>query len=295
MTGGEPREVIRFGARDAWSALAPLAALGALDRPERGAFEAHARHCPACRREQHVYERVVGWLPAALEPVPPSSALRVRVLDDALGDARNSRARLPPPTHHDTARPRWSAGLAVAAGVALASGLSLALLQRDAARDAASAARAEADQARRAAALAAGDAAALRAELARATQQAGHERSLRVALGQADARVTRLDSLPAAPRAALARVVWSPRGRDAVLLVSGLPNAPNGQVYETWWLDASGAPTRAGSLHVDDDGRGLLRLAEPSERPRAVRVALTLEPAGGRLLPSGPLLLLGSL
>ncbi len=286
--GDEPREVLRFGARDAWSALAPLAALGVLERPERGAFEAHARQCPTCRREQRVYEHVVGWLPAALEPVPPSPALRGRVLDDACSAAGDGATRLLPPTRHDTARLRWSAGLALAASVALASGLSVALLQRDGARD-------EAERARRAAAVAAGRAATLRAELARARQQAGHEHALRVALGRADARVARLDGLPAAPAAALARVVWSARGRDAVLLVTGLPSAPSGQVYEAWWLDAAGAPRRAGALHVDADGRGLLRLAEPSERPRAARVAVTLEPEGGRLLPSGPVLLLGSL
>lgn len=276
---------------DAFIALAPLAALGALDGLERGAFEAHARGCPTCRHEIHAYERVVHRLPLALPSVRPPSSLRARVL----AGAGLRPARVVPFPPRGVSRPTLTTGLALAAALVMGVGLSVVVVQREAARDALQTARLQSAASRRASLDAQARLAGLRAELAQAGRKLERERELRVALVQGDARLARLAGLPAAPPGARARVVWSPRERQALLVVSGLPATPAGQAYEAWLLDAAGRPRPAGAFHVDAHGHALLRLDGIDDPGRMRRVAVTLEAQPGRPAPGGPLLLLGAL
>ena len=83
------------------------------------------------------------------------------------------------------------------------------------------------------------------------------------------------------------RVVWS--AERAAIVGSGLPVAPDGQVYELWLIDASGRPAPMGLLDPAHDGElgGVIELTDPGV-PSAWGV--TLEDEGGADVPSEPIL-----
>ncbi|MBI3951684.1 MAG: cupin domain-containing protein [Acidobacteria bacterium] len=61
--------------------LAPLYALGALDEPEAGQFEAHLRDgCPECGAEVREFEAIVQQLAFSTPPVTPRPQLREKLL-----------------------------------------------------------------------------------------------------------------------------------------------------------------------------------------------------------------------
>ena len=97
-------------------------------------------------------------------------------------------------------------------------------------------------------------------------EQLGREVAFRELVAHRESRQTLLAGLPAAP-AAVARVVWNPGTREAVLLAAGLEPAPPGKVYEAWVI-AGGAPVPAGTFQVDASGKAVLRLPTVDETPQ---------------------------
>jgi hypothetical protein len=86
------------------------------------------------------------------------------------------------------------------------------------------------------------------------------------------------------------QLLWS-RSRGIVLSASRVPKAPTGLTYHLWLLTASG-PSHAGSANADAEGRLSLATDKVPPVPRpVVGAALTMEPTGGGLLPSGPTVL----
>lgn len=256
---------------DRFAELAPLAALGALDGEDRSGFETHLASCAACRSELQSHEALVGRIPLALVPVPPSPATRRRVLDAAKPRSTAWGGRLVPAL--------------AAAALVLAFSLLTARRERDAARQEAASTR--------------GSLSSLEAEirknreqLASARDALDKEKALRELVAQPESRVARLAGLPAAPTAS-ARVVWNPRSRAAVLVASGLPAAPKGKAYEVWVI-ARGAPVPAGVFQVDAEGNAVLRLPEVAETAEVRTFAVTIEPAVGTSAPTGPMVLAGA-
>jgi anti-sigma-K factor RskA len=96
---------------------------------------------------------------------------------------------------------------------------------------------------------------------------------------------------PAAP-AASARVFWS-RSRGLVFTASNLPALPAGRVYQLWVLTDQPAPISAGLLTPDLDGRVTAVFHTSPDVPRPVAMAVTLEPHGGVLSPTGDKYLVG--
>ena len=86
------------------------------------------------------------------------------------------------------------------------------------------------------------------------------------------------------------QLLWS-RSRGIVLSASRVPKAPAGSSYQLWLLTSSGA-THAGSTDADTEGRLSLATDKIPSVPRpVVGVLLTLEPADGGPVPSGPTVL----
>ena len=104
--------------------LAPLAAPGALDGPDRSAFES-ARHEPRVREELAAFERVVGQIGLEVDSVPPRPGVRARVLSAAVS--------LPSPEAAPRAswRPSLLASLSLAAAALFAIGALTWRSQRD--------------------------------------------------------------------------------------------------------------------------------------------------------------------
>ena len=95
---------------------------------------------------------------------------------------------------------------------------------------------------------------------------------------------------PAAPGAS-ARAFWS-RSRGLVFNGSDVPALPAGRVYQLWAVGPQ-APTSVGLLRPDKDG-GVHRVYDtPSDLPKPVALAVTMEPDGGVPAPTGEKYLVG--
>jgi anti-sigma-K factor RskA len=247
-------------------------ALGALDADERALVEKDLEEAREVVRELAAWEEVVGRLGLQSTSVPPSPALRDRVLREAASPAPAATGRV------------WT-WLATAAALFLAIGLLVVRAQRDQAlrEAAATLLRAETAEGRAREAL---------AELEVTRVLLAREQGLRDLLGRPATRLVSLGGQAAAPRAR-ARVVFDPSTREAFLLVSGLDRAPEGKAYQVWVI-ATGAPVPAGVFQVEAEGRAVFRLSDVAETSRARTFAVTLEPAAGVPAPTGPMVVAGS-
>jgi hypothetical protein len=266
---------------DALRDLAALAALETLEGEEAEAFAAVLPSSSECRRELFAFQRAVRLLPLGLRPVPVAPRVRDRVLAAALGE-RPARTR--------TSR-AWL-GLAAAASLVCAAGWWQARVEGGRARAEGVLARAETEAARAAAADAQRRLQQAELQLAAALGRGVEQDGLLRLVGYHDARLSLLSGLQAAP-AARGRVLWSRSRREAFLVTTGLPAAPQGMGYEVWVI-GRGAPVPAGVFQVDKEGGAVFRLPRLTQTAEAKTFAVTLEPAAGTPAPTGPMVLAGS-
>jgi anti-sigma-K factor RskA len=261
--------------------MAPLYALGALDGDELAEFTSSMRTAPELQSEVAAFEGVVGRL-ALLHATAAPQRLRARTLGAAgffpAPPVQAARREAP-------SRAAWLAWAAVLAAVAFAA---LFAWERARLVDA----RSQADALRRERDTLAAEITQARLQLAAAQEQLGREVAFRELVAHRESRQTLLAGLAPAP-AAVARVVWNPGTREAVLLAAGLQQAPEGKVYEAWVI-AGGAPVPAGTFQVDASGKAVLRLPMVEETRSVKTFAVTIEPAGGTAAPTGPMVLAGA-
>lgn len=261
--------------------LLPAYALGALDGDELRELEAHiATGCAECQRQIALWQGDLEELATAVEPIAPSAATRERVLRAAEGPPQIGRIRPIRPIG-PMRSPRW---LAIAATLLLAVAL-WGIYQQ---------------------ARLSGEAGRLRAErdgLAR--QVAGLER--RLDQTQADnRRLAKTLSLITAPGAhaiqlaglgpaqgAVGHAFINPKTGEAVIYAFDLPAPAAGTTYELWWIAAGRPPVPAGTFGVDEHGAARVEVDRVADAAEPKTWAVTIEPAGGRPQPSGPIILKG--
>jgi anti-sigma-K factor RskA len=253
--------------------LAPLAALDALDGPDRAAFEAMLPSSARLQAELRAFERVVGLLPLALPPVQPKPASRERVLNAGPAASAASRPAL---------ALTW---LAAAAALVFAVGAGVLLNQRNSARD-------QARTAREQASMLAFANMRLERDLEKARLSLAEGRNVQKLIGNPGLRFVNLTGQQTAP-AARGRALYDPMTREAFLLVAGLPRAPQGKAYEVWVI-AGPAPTPAGTFQTDDEGTALVKLPVLDQTARVKTFAVSLEPEWGVPAPTGPIVLAGN-
>lgn len=250
---------------DEWLERAEVYALGALDGEELTQFEAHlASGCRPCEHHLRETREILTLLPRSLPPLVPPPAVKARLLAQLAGEAVMPTRRRP-----RQGRLWWGmgAGALAAAGLLIVLGWSLSTTRRELHR-------------------LEGQVATLRAELVE------REEALQL-LADPQVRLIQLSGLSPSP-GATGRLLWQPITRTGLLLTTSLPQAPPDQAYELWAI-AGADPIPAGVFTVDQEGRALLRLPTLPEAKAFDKFAVTLEPAGGVLKPSGPMHLLGSL
>jgi hypothetical protein len=245
--------------------------MGTLEEEERPQFEAHlATGCRACSTLLSELSTVVASLAWAAPPVSPRPALRETLLARVHVEPA---APVPAPPLRLT-RPSawvwwrcalWAGQLAVAGLVGI---LGLALYD---ARLQLSTQQAAQQQ--------------LTAELAQ-------ERVLTNLIAHTDTRVADLTSpQPTTPPAA-GWIVWSPGRQRGFMVVHYLPPLPAGKTYQLWAI--AGQQARSATVfEVDTVGHAALMVSAGVVHPD--RFEITVEAAGGVALPSGPILLHGSL
>ena len=100
---------------------------------------------------------------------------------------------------------------------------------------------------------------------------------------------------PATPdqKEGTARVLWNGNTNSGVFESISLPAIPSDRVYQLWVFEKDNpAPIPAGFFNPTDTERPLLRPARPVAN--IVTVAVSLEVAGGRPQPEGPVVLVGA-
>jgi anti-sigma-K factor RskA len=265
------------------SELAPIFALGALDGDDLASFRAALPGSVELQAEVASFEAVVGRLAHATVSARPAGGLKTRSLG-AVGvfPGGASRASVAPPPARATPWLAWAASLAAVAAGGLYAREHVRLQD---ARETAARVRAERDTFE-------AEVLQARVQLSTMQRQLTQEVSFRELVAHRESRQVLLAGLPAAP-GAVARAVWNPGTREAVLLVAGLPAAPPGRVYEAWVI-ASGAPVPAGTFQVDASGKAVLRLPAVDETSRVKTFAVTIEPDGGTPAPTGAMVLAGA-
>jgi anti-sigma-K factor RskA len=261
-------------------------ALGALDAAERAAFEAHLASCAECSADVRQLRLAGGALAYAVPQVSPPPSLRARIMAEVTTNARESgsldaghSAAAPVPVVRERrGLPAW---LQIAAMLVIGAGVFL-YAQRMQTR----VSNLEAQLAQATAQVASADRATTEARTVALRAQS--------AMGVfAAIDVARID-LAGQPVAqmARARALWS-RQRGMVFTVSNLPALPPGRVYQVWVVTAQ-APVSAGLLTPDAQGGGSVYFETPVDILPPVAVAVTLEPAGGVLAPTGERYLIGT-
>jgi len=257
--------VFHVEAHDRFADQVELYVLGALTAPECRDFEAHLAVCDACASEVRAFGTVAAAL-AGESAAEPSPAVRTALM------ARIGR------TSSTGAVARWLP-LAAALVAAVALGGYAAQLR--------------------------GRMSSLEAQLHDATQRAdaGERQMADLRRAAFDAQSTvavlaapdlaRVDlaGQTAAPEAT-ARAFWS-RSRGLVFTASNLPALPAGRTYQLWVLTSQPAPVSAGLLKPDAGGRVTAVFATSPDLPKPVAMAVTLEPEGGVLSPTGDKFLVG--
>ncbi len=112
--------------------------------------------------------------------------------------------------------------------------------------------------------------------------------------GAADTQIIRLDAVGHFA-GAHAVIAVSRTTATAVIDESGLPPAPQGRIYELWWITPEGRSVPAGLFNGDGGQAVIEKVQTPPAGQRVIVCEITEEPAGGGAKPSDTMDLKGSL
>jgi anti-sigma-K factor RskA len=249
--------------------LCALYVLGALEPQEAAAIEARLQAGdPDAVREVTTLREVVALLPQALPPVPPDPAVRARLmtqLQTALPTAQGQRTRAARRSFGwRRVLPVWLP-TAVAALLVLVSGWLVYDLGQQVTT--------------------------LKTEVQQLRGVAGEHERLLALLTLPEVKIVTLAGTEHAPRAG-ARVLWDAQREEWTVISHDLPPLPPGKAYQLWFL-TSGAPIPSGTFQPDPHSRGIIQAKLPPQRADIDGAAVSLEPAGGVLQPTGNIVLAG--
>ena len=250
---------------DDWFGQSEIYAVGALDGEELTQFEAHLTGCQLCEGEVRDARETLTILPRSLPLSSPSPAVWTKLLEQIAIGEMVPVVKKP--------RVGWL-GWGVGASALAALGVTMAVFGSTL-----SARRQELQR--------------LTAMVVDLRSQVARQEALVQFLQAPDVRLVRLEGLAASPQAS-GRLLWNPVTGTGILLARGLPQLSQDQVYELWGI-AGTEPVPAGLFTVDENGRATVRTPSLPPGKTFDAFAVTLEPAGGVLKPTGPMHLLGKL
>ncbi len=140
----------------------------------------------------------------------------------------------------------------------------------------------------------------------RAALQSEHEQTARLQANEAQARhilgtltdpsAVRVNlTIPKAPSTPAARATYEPKSGTLLLLASNLQPLAQQKVYELWLIPADGSkPVAAGTFSPDAHGNASLLVPTLHGAVAAKAFGITVEPAGGSVTPTMPIVLAGA-
>jgi len=267
-----------------WLEHAAPYALGALEEPDRSAFEAHLAGCDVCASEVRELSDVAGLLALGGPPVAPPAGLRERVLADARAVRPITAVRIP-------AARESAAASALAPGAPAATPVSPTMRRRSPLVPWLAAAAAvvfalvlgQRYRGERAGRVAAEQAlASARATLDSTGSLLASRDSLIASLVAPDVQAVSVSGSGPSPSA---RYFLDRRHGRIIIAASSLPPAAPGRTYQLWGIETGRPPVSLGTFDTDSSGRALASLPLPAGLRIAV-TAVTDEPAGGSAQPT---------
>ena len=255
-----------------------LYALGALEGEEKQTFESHLRECPECSQKLVEAQGRISALAWSTQIEAPPAALKQRLLERL--PAREPEApptvQVPPPRSGRRFTLNWAVlALAAALLVAVTVGATMVVRLRNQNRDLQS------------------RLSTLQTSLEQERIVANSARALfHVWFSRESVKVT---LVPGSQRPAPeGKVFYEPSSGGLVFYTVNLPTLPRNQTYQLWLVPELGNPVSAGIFNTDNQGNGGVMLPRLPAGVKAKAFAVTVEPAGGKVQPTGPKVLVGA-
>lgn len=245
---------------DDYKEMIPAHALSALDAGDESALNEHLAGCAECRRDMAEWEATAASLALSAKPMEPSPEVREKLLTQIR--AEKSGADQSAPNVLPFSRPPrtlWNSlgSFGSIAAVILFAALLVSVVV-----------------------------------LWQQNRVLQHENAFYKLLTAPGSRIAELSGTTEASGAE-AKLAYDPTGR-AVLIVNGLPRAPEGKEYQLWYI-VDNKPLPGKTFAPDNSGNGKLEDQVPQAARQSAVFAITLEPAGGVRTPTGAIYLRGEL
>jgi anti-sigma-K factor RskA len=248
---------------------ASLYAAGAMTDTERREYQRHLEddRCPVCQAEVNELQSAASMLAFTAPSVTPSPAVRGRLMEQARSAASRNESRSAMPFF----RRSWTELIAVAAALgalafafaAIRSSSQLRQLNNE-----------------------------LTSRVARLEVQLVRARTYISTMTAPDVRVVNLAGQGTNLQAS-GRLFWDMKQKRWFLYAKDLPPLPADKTYELWFVPKSGNPVKAEVFNTVN-GASDVEVNVP-EGMDVAAAAVTIEPAGGTDLPTGPFALLGAM
>jgi len=247
---------------------ASLYAVGALSERETADYVRHLEtdQCEVCRAAAMELQGAASLLAYSVAPATPSPSVKARLMEQA---RQSVPAERPQPALR---RPGWFEWVAGAVAVGALAALFLVVQDNRALR------RREDE---------------LTSRISQLEVQLVQQRGLIATVTAPQNRVIDLAG-QGTNVGARARIFWDQPGMNWVFFVRDLPQAPNGSVYQLWFVPKAGMPVSAKVFNTESNGLYQLDIPLPGGLNDLKAAAVTIEPAPGQLQPTGPFALLGA-
>jgi anti-sigma-K factor RskA len=258
---------------------AALYALGALSQNEARAFESHlSEPCGVCLQELSAYEGVTAHLSFAPQEIAPPDYLR----DVLMRRVEREPASLAPVLHFPDPGARSEGDMRISGQLSKPNYLPWALAASLAIVAIASVifSKQANDQSAR-----------LQQEIAAARREAQELEQIKSTISSPDLRLIQLGGQDASSQSA-GKIYWDLQKNKWVVTVI-LPPAPEGKVYQLWFITPDEKKVSAGLIKTKEDGQGSTIVDVPPSVRSVAAAAITLEPEGGSAQPTSEIYALG--
>jgi hypothetical protein len=131
----------------------------------------------------------------------------------------------------------------------------------------------------------------LEAEVRQLRQAASERERLFALLAVPEVKIVSLAGTEHAP-AAGARLLWDTQRGEWTVILHDLPRLPAEKTYQLWLLTAQGA-LPSGTFQPDPRQRGIIQATLPAGHTDIAGAAVSIEPEGGVVQPTGNIILVG--